>query len=836
MALSEIKVIWSMSEHEQREETGAPGVAAPGRPSNVLDQVRLATWLIGSDGRTVVAWGEPAVELLGYRASEVLGRDATQVLVAERDRAAAAAVLDRVLAGERFAEVFPMLHRDGRRVPVEFRTEPLVGSDGQITILSVATDALAVRGVEGGLTVLDAFFSQSPVGLAVYDTQLRCVRVNGAFAAMAGRPPGQLIGRPVSQGLLGTAATEVERIAKQVVSTGLPVVDFHVIGRTPADPEHDRVWSLSHFPLQDAAGRVVGTSSSIIDVTDQHRARQRLTLMNEASIRIGTTLDVDRSAQELTDVAVPRLADAAAVDLLDAILHGAEPTPASVGPTPALHRLGVSTAHRPPPRGDPATGLGHLRGAVFAASPLCSRCLATGQPVLLTHLDEPGPPAADGGRRRAAGFHEHGVHSVMVVPLVSRGTVLGAASFTRSGGREPFDEDDLALAADLAARAAVCIDNARRYARERTAALALQRSLLPGDLPKQTALEVAHRYLPAGARAGVGGDWFDVIPLSGARVALVVGDVAGHGLHAAATMGRLRTTVRALAQLDLAPDELLTHLDDLVGRLADEQAGSDGQLASDQTIGAACLYAVYDPVTRRCVLSRAGHFPPAIVTPDGTVTFPELPAGPPLGLGGLPFEAVELELPEHSLIALYTNGLVENRSGDVDVGLARLSSVLARPGQTPEQLCGQVVDALLPNGPFDDVALLLARTRALTADQVATWELATDPAVVGRARTLATEQLAAWGLADTAFTTELVVSELVTNAIRHAHGPIRLRLIRDRSLICEVSDAGHTSPNLRRARTTDEGGRGLFLVAQLSQRWGTRYTPDGKVIWTEQPL
>ncbi|GAA2664698.1 hypothetical protein GCM10010307_86450 [Streptomyces vastus] len=365
--------------------------------------------------------------------------------------------------------------------------------------------------------------------------------------------------------------------------------------------------------------------------------------------------------------------------------------------------------------------------------------------------------------------------------------------------------------------------------------LALQRSLLPRGRSEQNAVEVAYRYLPA--QAGVGGDWFDAIPLSGARVALVVGNVVGHGLHAAATMGRLRTAVHNFCALDPAPDELLTHLDDLVGRLdrgegwAVEHAQPDAGI-----VGATCLYAVYDPVSRRRTLTRAGHPVPAVVGPDGAVDFVDLPSGPPLGLGGMPFETVELELAEGSQLVLYSDGLTEDRHRDIDVGLDKLRTVLAHADREPEDTCEAVLDALLPIRPSDDVALLVARTKAMGPEQVAQWDLPSDPAVVSRSRAAVTDQLTAWGLDELAFSTELIAGELVTNAIRHATGPVQLRPLRDRALICEVSDGSSTSPRLRRARNEDEGGRGLFLVAQLTERWGTRYTTNGKIIWTEQPL
>ncbi|MGW7410005.1 SpoIIE family protein phosphatase [Streptomyces sp. NPDC054833] len=550
------------------------------------------------------------------------------------------------------------------------------------------------------------------------------------------------------------------------------------------------------------------------------RARQRLELLCEAGARVGATLDVARTAEELTEVAVPRLADIVAVDLPDSVLRGEEP----IRVDGVLRRAAIGGIHE----GSHLYAVGDL--VSFATSTPQAQSLKSREPVLEPNLAEaPGWLAND--PVRGARVLDTGVHSLITVPMIARGMVLGVVSFYRSRRQEPFEEDDLSLAQELVGRAAVCIDNARRFTREHAMALALQRSLLPRGLPANHAVETAHRYLPA--ESGVGGDWFDVIPLSGARVALVVGDVVGHGLHAAATMGRLRTAVHNLSALDLAVDEVLTRLDDLVSRLdLDEEEAGTG---SNKIIGASCLYAVYDPVTRRCTLARAGHPPPALVLPDGTVEFPELPAGPPLGLGGLPFETAEIEVTEGSLLVLYTDGLIEDGPRDVDLGMEYLRRSLAHPGRTPEQTC-QALEALLPPYPADDVAVLVARTRALGTCQVAAWELPSDPAVVSRVRADVTAQLTEWGLEDLQFTTELVVSELVTNAIRYGGEPIRLRLLRDRALICEVSDNSNTSPRLRRARTTDEGGRGLFLVAQLVQHWGTRYTEDGKVIWAEQPF
>ncbi|MEV7978620.1 SpoIIE family protein phosphatase [Streptomyces sp. NPDC086519] len=617
---------------------------------------------------------------------------------------------------------------------------------------------------------------------------------------------------------------------RRVVDLGLDAQTSTLIasGRVATDEVHlvkDRLLAVNQRPIE-VRGGPPGSVITLRDSTELRAlsgraevARERLNMLYDAGVGIGTSLDVTRTAEELTELAVPRFADYATIDLYDAVLKGEEPKPGD-----ALRRVASAGVRKDAP----LYPVGE-RFEFVPSSPQ-GRCLETGESVVEPRLrDAPGWRAQD--VELTGRILEFGIHSLITVPLRAGNLVLGLANFCRSQKAAPFDTEELALAEELVARAAVSIDNARRYTREHSMAVTLQRSLLPRSLPAQSALDIAYRYLPA--QSGVGGDWFDVLPLSGARVALVVGDVVGHGLHAAATMGRLRTAVHNFAALDLQPDELLGLLDELVNRIDQDETPADGMAT---ITGATCLYAIYDPVSRRCTVARAGHPPPALARPDGSVEFPDVPAGPPLGVGGLPFETAELELPEGSSLVLYTDGLVEDRRRDIDEGLELLAGALeSAAGSTPDDTCAAVLERL-PARPGDDVALIVARTRALGADRIAEWRVPADPAAVSEVRAKVTRQLADWDLDGLSFATELILSELVTNAIRHGRAPIRVQLLRDRTLICEVSDASTTSPHLRYAASTDEGGRGLFLVAQLAERWGTRYTPAGKVIWAEQPL
>ncbi|NGO09825.1 SpoIIE family protein phosphatase [Streptomyces sp. HC44] len=769
----------------------------------------------------VVGWSEGAQRLLGHTPPDVVGRPAERLL------SAGSKIVLPAPGADHWSGTLALRHRDGHELSVwllAHRSRPELGDRSEWLVICPLED-------RGPLPFDDALstavLEQSPCAMAIYDERLRLHRINEAMERVIGLPEERIRGLRLAEIGGKQQSEELERHLRRAFLTGQRQ-DMDIYLRTGGE-EHAHPWSAKFAPLTDADGVVRGVCLTAHDITEQDLARQRLQLVNEASIRVGTTLDVTRTAQELADVCVPGLADFVSVDLMDPPDDSGE-YPAGTPTAPVVLRR---AAHRSITPGCPEAVIEPGEVDAYPASSPQADSLLAGRTIVRSD-----PVAAlqewlAGDEPRSERVKEYGVHSGMSVPIRARGATLGVAVFVRYRTPEPFTADDALLAEEITARAAVCVDNALRFSRERETALALQRSLLPQTLPRTAALRTASRYLPA-AHAEVGGDWFDVIPLSGLRVAMVVGDVVGHGIQASATMGRLRTAVRTLADVDLAPDELLTHLDDLVVRLSAEagNAGATGE------VGATCLYAVYDPVSRRCSFARAGHPPPVMVVPGGSPQRIDVPAGPPLGVGGLPFERVEFELPEGTVLALCTDGLIENRVRDIDASYELLYQALSRSAGSLDETCRDLVETLLPaDGAADDVALLLARTQGLAPWRVATWDVPPDPALVARARKYVVEQLDVWGLDEAAFAAELVVSELVTNAIRHGSPPVRLRLIQgDATLICEVSDGSSTAPHLRRAKTFDEGGRGLLLVAQLTERWGSRHTDDGKTIWAELAL
>ncbi|MEZ0070199.1 PAS domain S-box-containing protein [Streptacidiphilus sp. MAP12-20] len=1264
-----------------------PGEAA--RPGGLLT-IPIATALINDDG-TILHWSSDAEVLLGYTPGEAVGRLAADLLTTPEYRPGVIHLFEAILAGKDWSGVFPVRHRDGHLVNLEFRTHPLTGPTGHPLVLAVASDVRSLRRLESDLAVLDSFFTQAPVGMAVYDTDLRFVRLNDALAAANGLPVEEHLGHKVSDLLPGLNAAEIETVMRGVLETGKPVVDARSHGITPGDPGRERAWSASYFRLQEPTGRVLGVSSTIVDVTARFQAerraartRERLRVLFDANARIGTTLDLERTAHELVDAMVPRVADLAAVFVRERLVTGDEtaavPEPdtpltgaggggtragaregaaADAGPgararvgeerlrrlavassAPAeAYRLASGTAfgtalgtalgvppesayasamatgrtvtlpadHRDallatlldasaptgpderaapgPVRITPLVARGTVLGMVVylrrsdreafeyedatlgdelaaraavaidnarlylrehqtllarqqalqqanatrerlalvneasarigttldlqrtalelaevatqgladavvvevleelvhgnapegtdpAAAPrgpadrsaLLRRlafhtvegagmtpvapvgnvhrfhpatpyawCLAHRRPVFVPHLDERSLRWFDADPERARSVRAEGVRGFMIVPLIARGAALGVACFYRTVTERPYDQEDLALAGELAARAAVsidnarlftreraaltareqalvearaaqsrlallndastrigttldlqrtaeelvelvvprfadfvtvdlldavvqdgvgeydepvmpadgrvlmravavgeadgesmvraadqvgvvsssaaiyaeslrtgrsilfaevdeeimhritshpdrvepalragvhsylmvpllargavlggaefirmrnptpfgpadvalaeelsaraavCIDNARLYRRERNNALMLQHSLLPQEVRTTPGLDIAYRYLPASVISEVGGDWFDVIPLSCGRVALVVGDVMGHGMRAAASMGQLRTAARTLISMDLSPDRVLRRLDETASAMG------DGQFAT-------CVCAVFDPVDGSTTLACAGHLPPVLVDPDGLPRLLDLPTGAPLGVGGVPFQSVDLTLPGDALLCLYTDGLVERRGRDLDVGLELLRRTVAERRDSLEERCDLVLETLAAASSEDDIAVIMARVLRRQPDWIAGLPLSRDPEVVGVARRFVRDTLDSWHLPSLRDATELLVSELVSNALLHSEKPTRLRLIRDRVLSVAVEDTDGHAPRLRHAKADDEGGRGMHLVNELSHRWGSRATPDGKVVWFELEL
>nr|WP_265737500.1 SpoIIE family protein phosphatase [Actinacidiphila soli] len=802
------------------------------KPQNTDEATDSAIAMIDAEGR-VVGWTSAAQRLVGYSAREVVGRPAWFVMPLSRSMWQVQAFVEECRARGGWSGTTAVRHRDGRTLHVGLRISLLWGLDGNVHWLVSGTNIAALSRVATTGSVRESLLMRTPIGIVVRDSELRCTWVNDVMERLDGVPHDRRLGRRLTDSRPGFESEALEAVMRQVLKSGTPAA-HEWRAWPPEDQRREHALAASFFCLHDGHGRPLEVCSLTVDVTGCQRAHERLAILSEASTRIGSTLDVMQTSQELADLAVPLLADYAVVDLADFVPLGEEPA-ARIRSTgerrQTFRRAGLASIHSGTPESP------WVRGEPIFVPPTSPwiRVLSSGSSHLEPVLDTSPGTWVDQDPARAQAIRENGMHSMMLVPILARHAVLGVALFIRSENPEPFQEDDLLLAEELVTRAAPSLDNARQYTREHATALTLQRSLLPQHLRGSTAIEAASRYLPADADNGVGGDWFDVIPLPGARVALVVGDVVGHGINAAAAMGMLRTAVRTLADMDLSPDELLAHLDDTVRRHAEEDPDAgDAALAA---VGATCLYTVYDPIHRQCTMARAGHPPPAIVDPQGTVTFPDLPTGAPLGVGSVPFEPVNVELPDGSLLALYTDGLVEARERDIDIGMRQLGSTLAaQPHRPLEALCSAVIEALPTQSPSDDVTLLVARTRSLSPVQTVSWDLPRDPAVVCRARGLVTRQLTQWGLEGLAMDTELIASELVTNAIRHGVGPVSLRLIKHRLLTCEVSDAGKSFPRLCHTCSSDEGGRGILLVSQLSCRWGSRWIAGGKVVWAEQDL
>ncbi len=712
--------------------------------------------------------------------------------------------------------------------------------------------------------VLATLFTQSGVGLVVLDPQLRLVRANAHFEGVATK---EYIGRRFTDAFRLDDPEGSEELLKQVLAGRGPVRDHLVSGRLRTIPG-DRQFQVSAYRLDapggdpDAPGGdgpgapghghhgadapALGLVTTVVDVTDRERARARETALTAVRDTVGGSLDTATTCRALIDALVPGFADLAAVEVVDDVLRGVDPPVGPLPPDTPLCRAASgrcdTPGDKPQAQPDPDPDLD------LAPDPdpredrprpaAVTRRLPLRTPFALTAADlrprlvplTPDTPWLDADAHAAHAVAESGAHSLIVVPLSLRGAVLGLVSLYRCGAAEPFDEDDVTLAVAAATRAALAIDNARRFEREHVIASTVQRRLLPQAAREQAAVETAHVLLP-GRDSGC---WYDTIALAGARTALVVGRVEGEGLQTAIVMGQLRTVIQALADLDLEPEEVLARLKDTADRLAEERDSlPPADALQREPLSAGCLYGVYDPFARTCTVARAGHPAPIVVGPDGRAVPFDVPEGPGLfSDDSALFAPAVVTLDVGSLLAFCTADLLTG-----DRAAERIAETLSRPGRTLRQAGDDVVYALPADTRAGGAALLLARTGTVSDHKVATWDLSQERRAPATARALVRDRLQEWGLdEDTVEASQLIVSELVTNAVRYGTPPLRLRVLLDSTLTCEVHDGSPASPHLRHARTVDEGGRGLFIVSRLASHWGARHGPDGKVLWTEQEL
>ncbi|MFF5138331.1 SpoIIE family protein phosphatase [Streptomyces sp. NPDC013157] len=697
---------------------------------------------------------------------------------------------------------------DHDRVDVLWWAYPLVGP-GNERLLVLAADAERLRQAER-------------------DEGIAFERIAPGFALHTDFPGAEELARRLPEILPSMSVDESARIVAQVLELGYPILEFSQNDRVPVTPDWGVARRTERMARRERAARVAAQGLPVpAELADDEgedleytAVRERLEFLTEVSGKIGTSLDLSRTIVEVSRAVVPRFTDVAGTYLREQVVAG-EGFPDGVPDTTTMwHRVALEHTDEPG-RWDDVVPVGEAMP--FPAHTPFFQCMTTGEPVLVPRI------SVEMGHAIASQFEKRDIRplitgrSMLVVPLKARNVVLGFMILLRHPEREMFNDMDRVTGAELAARAGLVLDNARMYTYQESVAETLQDSMLPHIPPRMAGCDIATRYLPGTLLGRVGGDWFDSVKLPGARTALVVGDVMGHGLNSAAMMGQLRTAVQTMAALDLPPAQLLRNLDDLAQRLG------DGYLAT-------CLYAVYDPIESELHLANAGHIPPVLVRAvDGRSELLDLPTGAPIGVGGVAFESLRVRVEPGDRLVMCTDGLVEMRGEDIGVGLATLCESAAHPAASMDDACDTIIRALnTRGGRKDDVALLMARLNGIAPEDVAEWRLALDPAEVRRARAVVREQLHDWGLARLADPAELMVSELVTNAVRHSHSrPVQLRLIRGETLLCEVDDDDHTLPTLLGTDPGAEAGRGLRVVATLAREWGTSRTTAGKTVWFE---
>jgi serine phosphatase RsbU (regulator of sigma subunit)/PAS domain-containing protein/anti-sigma regulatory factor (Ser/Thr protein kinase) len=791
---------------------------------NGVITVAVDEFVLVVDGNgVVVQWSRRAQKLVGCTAEEAVGRPVSHLVT----QIAAGA-----RGGPRPGDAdLPLPGVDSHAVG-DLRVRPMLCRDGAVewAVFQAARDGATIADVQA--TAAQAWFAHAPAGLYVLDTELRIVSADLATQILGGGPGERVLGRRLTDVYRLDDPSEIEAALRDVLDSGVPVPPERVLRMSLQDVPGRACWAwFSAFRLEDARGAVLGVAAVLADAGEIEKKRARLRFFSELRARVGRTLDVVATCQDVVDALVPGGADIAVLEVVDSIIRGEDPPLAPVGRGVPLRRVAFRF------RGDEpqiqAHPLGDVRPVPFPGP--YAQVLTDLKPRVLDL--GPDMPWLSADPARAEAIRASGARALLAVPLALRGAVFGLLCLYRTEQASSFEEIEVDLVLELAAETALSIDRARLYTREHTIAAAVQRGLLPARQCSQTGIETAHAQVFGDAG---GGGWCDSFTVAGGRTALVVGEISGQGIQAAAAMAAMRTVVRSLARLDLEPDELIARLNDTAVLLANERAAlPPGDPSHWERLTASCVYAIYDPLAGTCTYARAQHPPPAIVSRDGTaVEVPDVPAGPLLGTSdGAPFTAATVKLAVGSILALYTPSILPAAASGDPGDQGPLRRILADAGRPLQDLCDNVVYSLRDGPRPGDAVLVLARTRVFPPGQTGTWQFGLDPEAAGRARVQVRRKLAAWKVdEEAAQATELIVSELVTNAIRYGAPPMWLRIVKDFNISCEVHDGSSVAPRLRHPGTLDEFGRGLYIVGRLVQAWGTRYTSDGKTIWTEQAL